>query len=151
MPAWAPVRSDRPTGRDPPTLFGGLELVNATALHSEGTSVELATRPSRPRVRQRRERTLARGCRVPDRASGSLCGSCPANRSWNESELGRESSADHRAKVASIHLTKSSQREPTVVHHLHQEPWVTACLKGGPDFGLSLWYTKGDWWTDLGG
>jgi len=27
MPAWAPVRSDRPTGRDPPTLFGGLELV----------------------------------------------------------------------------------------------------------------------------
>ncbi len=71
-PVWAPLRSTRPMGPDPPTLLGGLEIVTATALHSESASVVPAIRQSRPGCRQRRERTVTRGVVGPDRARGTV-------------------------------------------------------------------------------
>jgi hypothetical protein len=71
MPAWRPVRSDRPTTPVPPGLLMDTENVTAVAPLSNGTRAMAVSRHDRPGWPERRERTVAGGW-GPGPALGTL-------------------------------------------------------------------------------
>ena len=80
MPAWRPVRSDRPTRPVPPALLLGTETVTVTALPSNVARAMAASRHGRPGWPERRERTVAGGW--SQTGKGTPCNRVPPFVRW---------------------------------------------------------------------